>query len=169
MKFWKVIFHHSTLPKLSVPHNLLISDNPLPIIIVLAIFWSFLVSPYNYKLGACSASLWPVCRVWLILTRSWVCQQSCTSGAGAQNVRRNYQACHYTIGTSAQKQKLQNLRGAHVRYLRKLRIILGAPSPYSAFWLYGMLPNEKDVIQSEKRGNCTHKTICSSLKCTPKN
>ena len=45
----------------------------------------------------------PVCRVWPILTRSWVRQQSRTSGAGALKPCKNRKVRHYTMGTTSQK------------------------------------------------------------------
>ena len=76
-------------------------------------------------------SLIPVCRAWPILTRSWVRQQYGTSGAGAQKPNKNRQVRQ---GTTALTFKLQNLRGAQVRYLTHLKMFLGAPQPCSAIW-----------------------------------
>ena len=70
----------------------------------------------------CSTFL--VCRVWLILARSWVRQKYRTSGAGGQK-------------------PYQNLRGAQVRFLRHLRIFLGAPLPCFAFWRVFMKRNKE--------------------------
>ena len=44
----------------------------------------------------------PVRRVWLILTRSWVHQQSCTSGAGVLKQYKNHKVHHYNMGTTPQ-------------------------------------------------------------------
>ena len=39
----------------------------------------------------------PVCRVWPILTRSWVGLKSLTSGAGALKLHKNCKVQHYTM------------------------------------------------------------------------
>ena len=44
----------------------------------------------------------PVSRVWPILTRPWVRQQSRTSGAGALKPYKNRRVRHYTMDTTAQ-------------------------------------------------------------------
>ena len=44
------------------------------------------------------------------LDKTWVHRQSCTSGVGMEKPHKNGRVCHYTMGTTAQIEKLQNLR-----------------------------------------------------------
>ena len=70
-----------------------LEDGPLPL--------ARLEVQVKMFLDLCSKSPWkqalwpniPVCRVWAILTRSWV-RQSRTSGAGAQKPCKNRQVHH---------------------------------------------------------------------------
>ena len=50
-----------------------------------------------------------------------------------------------TLARPQTKTKLHNPRGTQVRYLLHLRIILGVPLPYSAFW---------DPIDPNRAGRC---------------
>ena len=55
--------------------------------------------------------------------------------------------CAITLWAPRHKHtKLQNLIGVQVRSLSHLRIILGAPLPYSAFWYECQCTTEKPVV-----------------------
>ena len=51
----------------------------------------------NCPIYSLKPTLQPVCRVWPILTRSWVRQQSRTSGAGALKPCKNRQVRHFAM------------------------------------------------------------------------
>ena len=115
---------------------------------------------------AASLQSMPVCRVWPILTRSWVRQQARTSGAGALKSCKNRKVRHFAMNITAQTWKLQNLGGTQVRYLRHLRIILGAPLPYSAFWRVWPILTRSWVCKQSHTSGVGVQNHAKVVKCT---
>ena len=69
-------------------------------------------------------------------------QQARTSGAGALKPYKYRKVHHYTMGTSAQNIKISKSDWRPGALSGHLRIILGAPLPYYAFWTYMSVCNK---------------------------